>query len=69
MMNGCTYGKVATVPWVTGSHHVLGIKHLLSEFGNRDGAVLLASTGGQGSVTSHKEMETWEGDHVDGQLP
>jgi hypothetical protein len=57
------------VPGVRGSHHVLGIEHLLGELRNGDGAVLLASTGGQGSVTSHEEVETWEGNHVDGQLP
>ena len=69
MTDKCTHGKVTTVPGVRGSHHVLGIEHLLSELWNGDSAVLLASTGGQGSVTSHEEVETWEGDHVDGQLP
>ena len=57
------------MPRVRGSHHVLGIEHLLGEFWNRDGAVLLTSTGGQGGITGHKEVETWEGNHVDGQLP
>src|SRR6266478_4429319 len=65
----CTHGEVTTVPRVRGSHHVLGIEHLLSEFWNGDSAVLLASTSGQGGVTSHKEVETREGDHVNGQLP
>jgi len=64
-----THGKVTAVPGVRGSHHVLGIEHLLSELRNGDSAVLLASTSGQGGVTSHEEVETWEGDHVDGQLP
>ena len=69
MMNGCTHSKVTAVSGVRGSHHILGVEHLLGKLRNRDGAVLLASTGGQGSVTSHEEVETREGNHVDGQLP
>jgi hypothetical protein len=57
------------MPGIRGSHHVLGIEHLLGEFWNGDGAVLLASTCGQGGITGHEEVETWEGNHVDGQLP
>ena len=33
------YGEVASVAGVAGSHHVLGIEHLLGEFGDRLGAV------------------------------
>jgi len=69
MTDECTHGKVSAVPGVRGSHHVLGIEHLLSELWDGDGAVLLASAGGQGGVTGHEEVETWEGDHVNGQLP
>jgi len=65
----CTHGKVTTVPGVRGSHHILGIEHLLSELWNGDSTILLASTGGQGGVTSHEEVKTWEGNHIDGQLP
>ena len=68
-MSGCTHGEVATVPGFGGGHHALGVKHLSNEFWNGDGAVMLAPTGGQGGITRHKEVETWEGDHVDGQLP
>ena len=69
MREKCTYGEITTVPGVGGSHHVFGIKHLLGELGNSDGAVLLASTSGQRGVTSHEEVESWERNHVDGQLP
>jgi hypothetical protein len=31
--------------------------------------VLLASSGGEWGKSGHEEMETGEGDHVDGQLP
>jgi hypothetical protein len=48
------------VPGVRGSHHVLGIKHLLSEFRNSDGTVLCAATGSQGRETSHEEVKTRE---------
>ena len=70
---------------VRGSHHVLSVEHLLSEFGDGDGTVLLTATGGQWGEAGHEEMETGERDwktmsigrsgrwflhtHVDSQLP
>ena len=69
MMNECTHGKITAVSWVRCSHHVLGVEHLLSELWDGDSPILLASTGSQGGVTSHEKVETWEGNHVDGQLP
>jgi len=53
---------------VSGAHHVLGIEHLLSEFWDGQGSVLLRSSGGQWGESDHEEMETGEGDQVDGQL-
>ena len=53
---------------VRGSHHVLSVEHLLSEFGDGDGTVLLTATGGQWGEAGHEEMETGEWDHVDGEL-
>jgi len=55
------YSEVATVAGVGGGHHVLGIEHLLSEFGDGDGTELGAATGSQGSETDHEEMQTREG--------
>lgn len=46
---------------VGGSHHVLGVEHLLSQLGNGDRAELLAAAGSQGSEASHEEVETREG--------
>ena len=53
---------------VGGTHHVLGIEHLLGQLGNGKGTVLLGSTGGQGSETNHEEVETGEGNHVHSKL-
>ena len=56
------------MPGVTGSHHVLGIKHLLCQLWHRDSSVLLGTTGSQGGKPGHEEVEAREGDHVDRQL-
>ena len=53
---------------IAGSHHVLGVEHLLRQFRYSQGPVLLTSSGGQGSKPWHEEVETREGHHVDGQF-
>ena len=52
----------------TYSHHVLGVKHLVGQFGDRQGAVRLGAARGQRSEANHEEVETREGNHVDGEL-
>ena len=47
------------------SHHVLGVEHLLSEFGYRDRSVACGSPCRERSETDHEEVETREGNHVD----
>ena len=61
--------EISAVSWITGSHHVLGIKHLLSELGNSASTILLSASSNQRSEARHEEVETREGDHVDRQLP
>jgi len=60
--------QVSSVSWIAGGHHVLGIEHLLGELGHGQGAVLLATSAGEGSEAWHEEVQTWEWNHVDGQF-
>ena len=53
---------------VSGTHHVLGIEHLLSQFRDGQGSVLLGSSGGQGGESDHEEVQSWERNQVDGQF-
>merc|ERR1719345_588986 len=62
-------GEVASVTGVGGAHHVLGVEHLLGELGHGECAVLLGASGGKRGESSHEEMESGEGDQVDGEFP
>ena len=60
--------EVSSVSRVGSAHHVLGIEHLLGELGDGKSSVLLGASGGEGGESSHEEMESGEGDEVDGNL-
>merc|ERR1719337_51112 len=61
-------GQVATVTGISGTHHVLGVEHLLGQLGNSQGAVLLRTTAGQWNEADHEEVQTRERNHVDGKF-
>jgi len=53
---------------IGGSHHVLGVEHLLGEFRHGNGAILLTTASNKRSKSDHEEVKTREGDQVDGHL-
>ena len=55
--------------WITSSHHVLGIEHLLREFRNSKSPVLLGTPSSEWGKSRHEEVESGKGDHVDSKLP
>jgi len=61
-------GQVSSVSRVASGHHVLGVEHLLGELGNGQGSVLLAASAGERGKAWHEEVESREGNHVDGEL-
>merc|ERR1719373_1460434 len=61
--------EISAMSWITGCHHVLGIKHLLSQFWNSESSVLLGTTGSERSKSWHEEVESGEWNHVDRKLP
>jgi hypothetical protein len=56
------------VSGISSAHHVLGIEHLLGQFRDGQGSILLRSSGGQGGKSDHEEVQSGEGDQVDGQF-
>jgi len=56
------------VSWVRGTHHVLSVEHLLSEFWDGESSILLRSSGGKRGESSHEEVESGEWDQVDSQF-
>jgi len=49
-------------------HHVLRIKHLLSELRNRDSSVSHRASSSKWRKSDHEEVKTGEGNHVDREL-
>merc|ERR1719313_2211846 len=61
-------GQVATMTGVSSTHHILGVKHLLSELWYCKSTVLLGATGCEGREANHEEMEARERNQVDSEL-
>ena len=57
-----------SVTWIAGGHYVPCVKDLLREFGDGHSLVLLRTTAAQRGVAREKEVQSREGDHVNGQL-
>lgn len=62
-------GEVPAMARIAGRHHVLCVKHLLSELRHGKRRVLLHGPGGERRETRHEEMQTWERHHVHCELP
>ena len=64
-----TSGQVFPSLWVTGSHHVLGVKHLCGEFCHIDFSVIRACQWSQWSSPDQEKVETRERYQIDSQFP
>ncbi len=60
--------KISSVSGISCAHHVLSIKHLLSEFRNSEGSVLLRSSWGKGGKSDHEEVKSGERNKVDSEF-
>jgi hypothetical protein len=56
------------VTWVSGTHHVFGIKHLLGQLRHGECTILLGATGCKWSEASEEEVKTWEWDKIHSEL-
>jgi len=61
-------GEVAAVTGIGGTHHVLGVEHLLGQLGHGQSTVLLRPTASQWHEANHEEVQTREGNHVYGKF-
>ena len=64
----CYTQLLPSMSGIASSHHVLGVKHLLSQLRDGQGPVLLAAPGSEGRKPRHEKVETREWNHVDCKL-
>jgi hypothetical protein len=62
-------GEVHTPTWIASGHHVLVVEELGGELWDGKSTVLLAAAGGEWSEAADEEVETWEWNKVDSELP
>mmetsp|Transcript_29416 Transcript_29416/g.53353 ORF Transcript_29416/g.53353 Transcript_29416/m.53353 type:complete len:406 (-) Transcript_29416:121-1338(-) len=60
--------EVPSMTGIGGTHHVLGIKRLLGQLGDREDTEILGAFRGEGGESHEEEVETGEGDHVHREL-
>lgn len=60
--------QVPAVAGIGGAHHVPGVPHLLGEFRDCEGPILLGAAGCEGREADHEEVEAREGDEVHGEF-
>ena len=60
--------QIPSLSRVGSSHHVLCVKHLLSQLRDTQSAERVTSTRCKGSESHHEKVQTGEGNHVDGEF-
>merc|ERR1719321_1314153 len=57
--------EITAMTWISGAHHVLCVEHLLGQFWNCEGPVLLGTTGGERREAHHEEVQPREWNEID----
>lgn len=60
--------QIATVSEIRGSHHILGVVHLLRQFRDSDGTKVTGTAACERSEADHEEVEARERNHVNGEF-
>jgi len=60
--------EVPSVSRIASHHHILCVEHLTGELGHGERAVLLSGSRHERREAGHEEVQSWERNHVHGQL-